>query len=87
MNKSAVMVKVDIQETAGMFYASSADVQGLHVCGETAEQACESTVKAIKFLFKHNHGLDVSVVPLRRGESEMMAPPPAVCDRFVALAA
>ncbi len=60
---SVLLVRVNLSEQSGLFFASSPDVAGLNICGKTMEQTCASAVKAIKMLFKHNRGLDVQVMP------------------------
>ena len=78
---NALMVKVDIRSEDGAFYATSPNVAGLHVYGETQEQACESAIKAVRALFKYNRGLDVDVAPVTADVQAF----PAVsrCDGFV----
>jgi predicted RNase H-like HicB family nuclease len=82
----ALLVQLDIQPDGEHFYGSSRDVPGLHVCGNTREEVCESAVAAIKFLFKHNRGVNVEVKPMA-DSFDSFAQPMAACDRFVALAA
>lgn len=60
MPKNSI-VTVNMREEAGLFLASSSDVPGLHVCGETRQKAIDSTTKAIKALFLHNKKMDVKV--------------------------
>jgi hypothetical protein len=84
-NDSALIVKIEVQEVGEHFYASSQDVPGLHVCGGTREQAYESAMAALPFLFKHNRGLNVRIVPAR--SANVAAAPYGSCDRLVALAA
>ncbi|GAB1389880.1 MAG: hypothetical protein AMXMBFR78_11500 [Rubrivivax sp.] len=62
-NEAALIVQVRVQKLDGLFYAASADVPGLHVCGESIEQTIESTLKAVKELFRVNREIDVHVVP------------------------
>lgn len=80
----ALMVEVDIQKVGEQFYASSQDVPGLTVCGDTREQACESAVAAMKYLFKRNRGVDVEIMPAAE-DFGSFSDPVESCDRFVAI--
>ena len=61
---AALIIRVNLKNEASMFYADSPDLLGLHICGPTAEQTCETVIKAVKALFKHNRGLNVNVIPV-----------------------
>jgi len=60
---AAWIIRVNLRREADMFYADSPDLMGLHICGKTAEQTCETVMKAVKALFKHNRNMDVEVLP------------------------
>lgn len=83
---AALIVNVDAQDVDGMVYMRSPDVPGLHVCGATYEEACESAMTAIKYLFKMNVGQDVTVSPAA-ASMDQFAQPISRCQRFVAIAA
>ena len=59
-----MVIRITVRDEGGYFYAASPDLPGLHVCGETEEQVCQSALASVKALFKHNRKLDVRVVPL-----------------------
>jgi hypothetical protein len=82
----ALVVEIEFQHVGDFVYASSRDVPGLHVCGGNRDEACESAVSAIKYLFKHNRGMKVDVRPAA-DDFESFAQPMQNCDRFIALAA
>jgi hypothetical protein len=62
--EAAMLVRITVRNEGGYFYAASPDLPGLHVCGETEEQVCESALTSVKVLFKRNRRLDVHVAPL-----------------------
>jgi predicted RNase H-like HicB family nuclease len=83
---AALVIKVELKKEDGIYYASSADLPGLHVCGYTADQTCDSVIEAVAVLLKHNRGMDVRVVPATNNLNEF----PNLenhCNQFVALAA
>lgn len=82
---SALIVKVDIQEVGDHFYASSGDVPGLHVCGNTRDEVSQSAVAAMIWLFKRNRGMNVRIVPAHRANE--LVESSRQSDKFVALAA
>jgi hypothetical protein len=61
---AAIIVRVTMRESPEFWYATSPDLPGLHVCGETHEQVCGAIVKGVKALFKHNRKMDVEVLPI-----------------------
>lgn len=65
---SAFIIRVNLRRESDMFYADSPDLLGLHICGPTAEQTCQSVMKAVKALFKHNRGMDVEVLVATNSE-------------------
>ena len=97
MNQNATLViKVDIREEADGFYASSPDLMGLHLRGPSKEKICESIVKTVKALFKHNRQIDVDVTlasadidsfPSMDGICDMLVVRPSADDSSFALAA
>lgn len=81
---AALLIRVHVREDAEHFYAASTDLPGLHICAETREALCASTMKAVKALFKHNRGLDVDVLPVANSpESFPEMPMACVGDQFV----
>lgn len=61
---TVLIININLRQRSGYFSASSPDLPGLHVCGETEDRIRESVVLGIKTLFKRNRGLDVSVRPI-----------------------
>ena len=87
MTQSATLViKVDIREDAGIYYASSPDLMGLHLRGPSKEKICESVVKTVKALFKHNRQMDVDVT-LASADIENFPSNNGACDMLVVRAA
>lgn len=83
MTQSATLViKVDIREDAGMYYASSPDLMGLHLRGSSKEKICESVVRTVKALFKHNRQMDVDVT-LASADIDNFPNKEAACDMLV----
>lgn len=80
--QGALIIRVNVKEEAGYWYANSPDLLGLHICGRSAEQACSSALKAVKALFKHNRGLDVDVMPATE-EQDSFPRLKGPVDRFV----
>ena len=56
-----LLLKVDIREESGLFFASSPHLLGLHLCGPSKEQICDSLLRAVQLLFKQNRQMDVTV--------------------------
>jgi predicted RNase H-like HicB family nuclease len=83
---SALLIKVEVRNEDGLFYASSVDLPGLHVCGETEDQTCESVIEAAQALLKFNRGMDVRVIPATTDLNEFPTTSHH-CSQFVALAA
>lgn len=82
MTDLAHVVKIAIHGDSGQgYYAHSADIPGLHVCGESLELTCGRIVKAIKAIFKHSRGMDVDVRPATLGLDD--GAPQEKCDHFV----
>jgi hypothetical protein len=79
-NEAAVILRINIQQTSGVFYAASPDLPGMHVCSETEDGLRESVSKAVKRLFKLNRGMDVMVAPVANG---MEKPQHIRGDKFV----
>ena len=79
---SALIIRVNIKEEPGFFYADSQDLPGLHVCGKSPEQICATVIKAVKALFKHNRNMDVEVIPatVDKDNFPRMTGP---CEQFV----
>jgi len=77
----AAVLKVAVREDSGVYYANSADLIGLHVCGTNLEQTCLRVVKAVKAIFKHSRGMDVEVIPATDMQTfpEIKTP----CEQFV----
>jgi hypothetical protein len=65
---AAWIIRVNLRRESGMFYAESPDLIGLHICGKTQEQTCDTVIKAVKALIKHNRNLDVEVLPATHSE-------------------
>lgn len=63
-----LLVRVDIREEGGWFFASSDDVPGLHVGGETLALTRQYVMQATRLLFKYNREMDVDVVPAERSD-------------------
>jgi hypothetical protein len=81
---AALIIRVNLRKDAGYFYADSPDLLGLHICGKTAEQTCETVMKAVKALFKHNRGMDVEVLPATTSDQNF----PRIsgpCEQFAVL--
>jgi predicted RNase H-like HicB family nuclease len=78
---AAYLLRVNMRTESGIWHASSNDLPGLHVCGDSIEKTCERVIKAIKAIFKHSKKLDVEVVPA----SDMNAFPEVKmpCEQFV----
>lgn len=76
----AFIVHVQVRGDAGRLFASSSDVPGLHVWGDSNESLCERVVQAIKFLFRVNQKIDVTVTPL--SSLEAFPAPMRNCDNF-----
>jgi hypothetical protein len=55
-------VTITAQNRGGTIYVSSDDIEGLWLWGRDPTQLLDSIAPAIQALFKHNHGLDVTVV-------------------------
>ena len=70
---SALIIRVNLRKESGMFYADSSDLLGLHVCGTTPEKTCQTVIKAVKALFKHNRNMDVDVVPATSDQDSLLA--------------
>lgn len=79
---AALIIRVNLREDSGYYYADSPDLLGLHICGKTPEQTCETMMKAVKALFKYNRKMDVEVVPATTNE-ESFPRLTGVCDQFV----
>lgn len=79
---AALIVRVNLRREAGMFYADSPDLLGLHICGQTAEQTCLTVMKAVKALFKHNRGMDVEVIPATTNNEDFPRLT-GLCNQFV----
>jgi len=79
---SALIIRVNIQESHGIFYADSPDLLGLHICGDTQEKTCSTVIRAVKALFKHNRQMDVEVIPATEDQNSFprMTGP---CQQFV----
>ena len=60
---AALIIRVKVTNDSGVFYAESPDLLGLHICGRSYEQTCQTVIKAVKALFRHNRNMDVEVVP------------------------
>lgn len=83
---SALVINVDITKEGNFYYASSADLAGLHVCGESPDQACDLAMEAAVILLKCNRGMNVRILPATTDINEF----PHLahhCNQFVALAA
>lgn len=81
---AALLIRVHVREDAEHFYAASADLPGLHICGASREDLCASTIKAVKALFKYNRGMDVEVTPVAvDADSFPRMPMACVGDQFV----
>lgn len=63
-DETVFIVKINVQQRSGYFYAASPDLPGLHVCGESDDALRKSVVLAIKTLFKRNSRIDVDVKPV-----------------------
>lgn len=61
---TVLIVNINLRQRSGYFSASSPDLPGLHVCGETEDRTRESVVLAIKTLFKLNRDMNVAVRPV-----------------------
>ena len=78
---AAVVINVTIREESGVYYANSADLIGLHVCGNDVEQTCQRVLKSIKAIFKHSRNIDVEVMPATDMETYPAVKVP--CGQFV----
>lgn len=81
-DESALIVAIRVQKLDDYFYASSQDVPGLHVCGETVEQTLASAKRSVQALFKQNRGLEVQVMPVSADADSFPAVTGPV-DKFV----
>lgn len=63
-DRGVFIVRVDVQERPGYFYAVSQDLPGLRVCGQTLDETKESVFRGIKALFLHNQQMDVAIYPV-----------------------
>lgn len=80
--ETVALLRIKIRQEGEHYYAASDDLPGLHVGGFSAEQACESALRAVRVLFKANRGLDVDVFPV--ADDALMFPTPVSrCERFV----
>ena len=79
---AALILRVNLRRESGMFYADSPDLLGLHICGPTAEQTCQTVIKAVKALFKHNRKMDVEVVPATT-DKESFPRITGLCEQFI----
>lgn len=76
----AFIIRVQVRPDAGRFFASSPDVPGLHVWGDSRDALCERVVQGIKFLFRMNRNIEVEVTPLSPAEAFPM--PAHLCNSF-----
>lgn len=60
-DRSIGRVRIKIFFKSGRFYATSEDVEGLWLWHKDAGQLLEMIGPSIKFLYKHNRGIDVEV--------------------------
>lgn len=74
-------VKVYVATEGSLHYAWSDDVRGMNLASRSREKLEERIPKAIKKLYRLNHGIDVSVFPL--SPRECFPTPVRFPDRFV----
>lgn len=58
----ATTVRVFVRAECDGFYANSPQIPGLSIWGNSIEQLCERLKQGIKALYRHNRGLDITVV-------------------------
>jgi len=81
-HEGALVLKVSVRQEGPVFYANSADLIGLHVCGDTLDIVCERVVKSVKAIFKHARGVDVEVLPTAQDFASFPSAKPT-CEQFV----
>ena len=57
------VIEICIEDKGSHLYASSKDVPGLYLAGQTPEELLEKIIPAVKLLFKLNRDIDVEVLP------------------------
>ncbi len=62
-------VQLDVQPEHGGVYISSKEVPGLHLIGKCFEAMKSEVERAMKRLYKDNHGQDINVIWLVSPES------------------
>lgn len=55
------VVDVCIKERSGVYYVSSPDIPGLHLCGSDRKALLADAPAAIELLYKLNNNLDVRI--------------------------
>lgn len=78
-------VIVNVAHQGNYFIATSNDVPGLHVWGDSEQQICERVMQSIKLLFKWNRKLDVEVFQ-ESDPATFPKLPERGCNRFVVAA-
>lgn len=71
--ESALVINVQITKEDDIYYASSADLPGLHVCGYSEDQTCNSVIKAVAELLRRNRGMNVRVIPATNNLEEFQS--------------
>jgi hypothetical protein len=61
-NTIAASIRVFVRRECDGYYASSPQVPGLSVWGTSDYEMRDRVTKGIKLLYKHNHGIDVTVI-------------------------
>jgi len=56
------VINVTARARGGLFYASSSDLFGLNIVASSEDQLKERLVKAVTWLYKQNHKMDVTVM-------------------------
>lgn len=78
---TTVSVEVEV-DGFDIWHAHSKDVFGLELCARDREKVIEAIPEAIKFLYRENHGVEVSVRRLCRAK-EFPARSVVVDDRYL----
>lgn len=63
MSETVAFIKVEIKEKDGRYYASSADLPGLHLCGDSLRDVRDDVGPMIERMYLINKGLRVKAAP------------------------
>lgn len=71
--KESVTIRVSVSQHSGGFVATSKDCRGLFVSNSTVTKVLETVPRAIKLLFKAEHGIDVEVTEVEKTGSALFS--------------